>query len=206
MRKLILLGGGGHCKACIDVIESQGAWEIAGILDPALDQGAYILDYPVLGSDDQLSRFVASDTDFLVTVGQIKTAAVRFALYQRILEAGGTLATIVSPQAYVSRHATIGTGSIVMHRAIVNASAVVGINSIINTAALVEHDAIIGDHSHIATASVINGGAHVGARSFVGSNATLHQGAVVADNAVIAAGSVVKRSKLDAGVAIPKSS
>ena len=31
--KLILVGGGGHCKACIDVIEEQGKFEILGILD-----------------------------------------------------------------------------------------------------------------------------------------------------------------------------
>ena len=31
--KLILIGGGGHCKSCIDVIEQENKYEIAGIVD-----------------------------------------------------------------------------------------------------------------------------------------------------------------------------
>ena len=33
MQKLILLGGGGHCKSCIDVIEQESKYTIEGILD-----------------------------------------------------------------------------------------------------------------------------------------------------------------------------
>ena len=30
---LILIGGGGHCKSCIDVIEQENKFNITGILD-----------------------------------------------------------------------------------------------------------------------------------------------------------------------------
>ncbi len=30
---IILIGGGGHCKACIDVIEQENKYTIAGIID-----------------------------------------------------------------------------------------------------------------------------------------------------------------------------
>ena len=30
---IILIGGGGHCKSCIDVIESEGRFQIVGIVD-----------------------------------------------------------------------------------------------------------------------------------------------------------------------------
>jgi len=32
---IILLGAGGHCKSCIDVIEAEGKFTIVGILDVA---------------------------------------------------------------------------------------------------------------------------------------------------------------------------
>ena len=32
-QKLILIGGGGHCKSCIDVIEKEGRFQISGIVD-----------------------------------------------------------------------------------------------------------------------------------------------------------------------------
>jgi len=31
--KLVLLGGGGHCKSCIDVIQEEGRFEIVGIVE-----------------------------------------------------------------------------------------------------------------------------------------------------------------------------
>lgn len=31
--EIILIGGGGHCKACIDVIETERKYRIAGIID-----------------------------------------------------------------------------------------------------------------------------------------------------------------------------
>jgi len=33
MKPIILIGGGGHCLSCIDVIEQTGLYQIIGILD-----------------------------------------------------------------------------------------------------------------------------------------------------------------------------
>ena len=49
MNSIILIGGGGHCKSCIDVIESEGKYAIAGILDSIKRPGELVLGYHVLG-------------------------------------------------------------------------------------------------------------------------------------------------------------
>jgi len=165
---LILIGGGGHCKACIDVIEQEDHYAIAGILDKAELVGTRIFDYPIIGTDEEIVQ-LAKNHHFLITVGQIKSPAPRLAIYEKLKTAGGKIATIISPRAYLSAHARIGEGSIVMHGATVNAGASIGNNCIINSHALVEHDAIIHDHCHIATGAIINGGVEVGAQTFIGS-------------------------------------
>jgi hypothetical protein len=33
MKKVFLIGGGGHCKSCIDVIENENKYKIKGIID-----------------------------------------------------------------------------------------------------------------------------------------------------------------------------
>ena len=33
MKDILLIGGGGHCKAVIDVIEQEGQFNIIGIID-----------------------------------------------------------------------------------------------------------------------------------------------------------------------------
>ncbi len=196
MKKLILVGGGGHCRSVIDVVEHTLTWDVAGIIDGAFSPGEYIYGYQVLGDDAVIPDYV-EEHFFLVTVGHIKTAQIRKRLFQWILESGGKLATIVSPRAYVAKSARLGQGTIIMHDALVNAHARIGNNGIINTKALVEHDAIIEDHCHISTAAVINGGAHIGAESFIGSNAVSVQGAMLPEKSIVSAGCFFKG--VDAG-------
>jgi len=33
MKSLLLIGGGGHCRSCIDFIEEEGKYQIAGIVN-----------------------------------------------------------------------------------------------------------------------------------------------------------------------------
>ena len=189
---LVLIGGGGHCRACIDVIEASRSWEIIGILDKQESAGSSVLGYPVLGTDAEIPRLAATGIWFLVAVGQLRSAEIRCRIYDCILGVGGRLATVVSPHAYVSPTATLGRGTIVMHRALVNSAARVGNNVIINTMALLEHDAQVGDHCHISTSSVINGSAVVGEGCFVGSNAVVVQSATIPANSFVPAAFLYK--------------
>lgn len=168
--EIILIGGGGHCKSCIDVIEQEGRFSISGIVDITSRLHDKVLDYEIIATDEDLPGLVKDFSFFLITLGQIRTATKRRHLFNRLLKMGAHLPTIVSPFAYVSRYASIGQGTIVMHQALVNAGAHVGHNCIINTKALIEHDAAIEDHCHIATAAVVNGCVKVKAGTFLGSN------------------------------------
>ncbi len=190
---LILIGGGGHCHSCIDVIEQEGKYQVAGILDLPEMVGEKIMGYPIIGSDDDIPKYAEQGFAFLITVGQIKTAEKRKTLFQHVKKAGGKLPVIVSPLAYVSKHAIIGEGTIVMHQSLINANARVGQNCIINTKALVEHDAVIGNHCHISTAAVINGNVKVGEGVFFGSNAVSVQGSVIPDESFVRANSLYYR-------------
>lgn len=187
-RKIILVGGGGHCRSCIDVIEATGAYEITGIVDVDEKVGGDVLGYPIIAADQGLPRLVEECGLFLVTIGQVKTPDPRIRTFERLKELGAELATVVSPLAHVSRHATLGEGTIVMHHAVVNAAAKVGANCILNTKALVEHDAVIGDHCHISTAAVVNGGVQVGRGTFLGSNAVTREGIGIGERCVIGCG------------------
>ena len=102
-----------------------------------------------------------------VTVGQIKNSEIRYNLFKKLKKRGFKIPKIISPYAYVSKHAHIGEGSIVMHNVVINAGAKIGKNCIINTSSLIEHDVIIGDHTHISTKAVINGGTKIGSKVFL---------------------------------------
>jgi sugar O-acyltransferase (sialic acid O-acetyltransferase NeuD family) len=195
--KLVLIGGGGHCKACIDVIETT-SYAIAGILDPLV--GEKILNYEVLGDDTKLTELSAKGFQFLITVGQIQSSSVRKEIFTRIKDLGGRMATILAETAVVSKHSRIGEGTIIMHQAVVNAAASIGNNCIINNKALIEHDAVIGDHVHVSTGAIVNGGCKIGDGVFLGSNSVLAQGIEVGSGVVIGAGTVVIKNILEPGI------
>jgi sugar O-acyltransferase (sialic acid O-acetyltransferase NeuD family) len=189
--KLILIGGGGHCKSCIDVIEQENKFIIAGIVDINTSISD-LLGYPLLGHDDDLAKLKLSYDYALITIGQIKTPAIRIRLLDYVKSLGFKLPAIISPRAYVSKHAKIGGGTIVMHDALINAGAIVGDNCIINTKSLIEHDAVIENNCHISTAAIINGGAIVKQGSFVGSNAVTKESVKTHEKDFIKAGSLFK--------------
>jgi sugar O-acyltransferase (sialic acid O-acetyltransferase NeuD family) len=196
LQKIILIGSGGHCKSVIDVIEACSIYSIEGILAHEIEAGELFLGYPVLGGDEEIERLIKAGFVFHIAIGQIASNAARVRLYERITRAGGIIPTIISPKAYVSRHASLSEGSIIMHYAFINASVTIGANCIINTGAVIEHDCIIGSNCHVATGAYVNGNCIVEDNSFIGSNATIIQGIKIGSKGIIAAGSVVIKNTL----------
>jgi len=194
--KIILIGGGGHCKSCIDVIEQQGKYQIAGIIDMPKNLHHKVLGYEVIATDSDLPRLVNEYENFLITLGQIKSPEKRIRIFQTLKKSEAKLPVIISPLTYVSKHAKIGNGTIIMHHVLINAGANIGSNCIINSKALIEHDAIIGDHCHIATGAIINGGTVISPKTFVGSNAVCKEYIKIGENAVIGCGAKITKNIL----------
>jgi sugar O-acyltransferase (sialic acid O-acetyltransferase NeuD family) len=182
---LILIGAGGHARSCIDVIEQQDQYKVAGLIGLEDELHSRYYGYKVIGNDRDLPEFAKNYDCALITLGQIRTAEHRFRLYENAIHVGFQFPVIIAPTAYVSKYAILGAGTIIMHGAIVNAGARVGDNCIINTRAIIEHDAIVGDHCHISTGTILNGGVAIGFGSFIGS------GSVIKENLTIGQGSLV---------------
>jgi sugar O-acyltransferase (sialic acid O-acetyltransferase NeuD family) len=191
MKDIVLIGGGGHCKAVIDVIEQEAKFQIIGIVDKSEILGTNVLGYQIIGDDTDLGDLSKKYKYALVTVGQIKSPSLRIKLFDLAKTAGFILPSIISPNAYVSQHASIGNGVIVMHDALINANTTIGDNCIINSKALIEHDCLISKHCHISTNATINGGVTVESGCFVGSGTTTKELITINENSFIKAGSLV---------------
>ena len=194
---LILIGAGGHAHACIDVIEQHKQYQIAGLVGTPDEMHGLHLGYSVIATDSDLQQLAKEYQFALITVGQIQSPESRIRLYQRAIEVGFQLPFVVSPTAHVSRHATIGSGTIVMHGAIVNAGASVANNCIINTRALVEHGATVENHCHISTGAILNGDVYIGAGSFVGSGSIIKESVSLGSGCVVGMGLAVRHNQIN---------
>ena len=188
---LVLIGGGGHCVSVIDVIENDNKFNILGILDSNIKENN-VLGYKILGGDNLIPELVNENTCFLITVGQVKNYTIRKKIAKSLKENNARLATIISSLAYVSKHAHIEEGTVIMNHAVVNAKSRIGKNCIINTKSNIEHSVKIGDFCHISTCVVVNGDSLVGKGSFIGSNATISNGISIKENSIISAGKFIK--------------
>jgi len=191
MKDIILIGGGGHCKSVIDVIDQEGRFKIKGIVDKPELLGTNVLGYSVIGNDSNLDSLAKKYQNAIITVGQIKSPTLRINLFNMAINAGFKFPTIISPRAYVSKYSTIGKGVVIMHDALINANVKIGDNCIINSKVLIEHDARIYDHCHISTGAIINGDVVIKNGVFVGSNSTTREGVVIDSESVKGAGSLI---------------
>ena len=192
MKDIMLIGGGGHCKSVIDVIEQESLFNIVGIIDKPELIGKDVLGYPIIGNDSELSDLVKQYNNVIITVGQIRSPLPRINLFKKVVKLGFNLPTIISHRSYISQYASIGAGSVIMHDAVINSGAVIGDNCIVNTKSLVEHDSVIGNHCHVSTNATINGNVVIGNGSFIGSGSVIKEGIRINDNFFAKAGSFVK--------------
>ena len=79
-KPLILIGSGGHAKACIDIVENEGKFYIYGIVDNKV-KGS-LLGYPIIGKDKDLKKYFKKVKHLLIGGGQIRDNKTRFRLYK----------------------------------------------------------------------------------------------------------------------------
>ena len=195
MKKLLLIGGGGHALSCIDVIESMNKYEVNGII--INNKNENLTKYKIIGCDNDLLSLRKSFEFAFIGIGQIKDFKIREKYFLKLKKLNYILPVIISKLAYLSSESKILEGTIVMHQANINTSCHVGYNCIINSKSLIEHNVYIGDNCHISTGAIINGGSKIGPRTFIGSGSIIHENISIGKECIITAGSVIKNDIKD---------
>jgi sugar O-acyltransferase (sialic acid O-acetyltransferase NeuD family) len=191
-KRLLLVGGGGHCRSVLDSLLTLGIYEAISIVDP--DPTASAQGIGVVGVDADLPRLRTQGwTHAFVTVGSVGNTRLRRKLYQIIVDCGYSVPTVVDRSAVLARDVRLSEGVFVGKRAVLNAGSQIGMGAIVNTGAIVEHDCVVGDFAHISPGAVLCGGVQVGDDAHIGAGAVLRQGISVGKRALIGAGSVVVR-------------
>lgn len=192
MRKLVLVGGGGHCKSVLDSAYKMNVFSEIVITDPQLPIGSKILDSVVVGNDEIMAELKKNGfTDAFVSVGSITDLSIRRKLTSMITNCGFNLPSIIDPSAIVSEYVTIGKGTFVGKSVVINADARVGNHCIINTGCVLEHESTVNDFTHISVGTILCGNVRVGSCSFIGAGSTIAHGVSIGNNTTIGAGSVV---------------
>ncbi|MEI7676511.1 MAG: NeuD/PglB/VioB family sugar acetyltransferase [Bacteroidales bacterium] len=194
MKKIVVIGGGGHAKVLISILKKNAEYEVIGYTDPE-DKGA-LLGIPYLGKDEIIpSVMVNANVQFAAMgVGSVNVNGYREKVYSTIKSFGLEFPAIVSKDAIVNEDVQLGEGTVVYDGVVVNSGTRIGIGAIINTNSTVEHDCVIGDFTHVAPGSTLCGEVHIGRNCMIGAGSTVIQSITIPANSLVRAGSVVVKN------------
>lgn len=198
---LVIFGGGGHAKALIELIQTEGKYKIAGILDDHMPVDSRVLGVPVLGGRDMLPRLKARGIGQVVNaVGGIGDISPRLRIYESIRAAGLQVPAVIHPRAYIEKSAVLQPGQQVFFNAYIGSDVNVGFGCIVNTGAIISHDCILGDYVNISPGAILAGAVTVGERTLVGMGVTINLGVKVGAGARIGNSAVVKADVPENGI------
>lgn len=191
----ILWGGTGQAKVMRPVIEHHGARLIAvfddtpGLAQPFGDVPLYRgrAEFPALIAENRGHRI-----GFCVSIGN-PHGRVRLELHDYLVGEGLEAVSLIHPSAVVSGNAIIGIGAQIHAGAIVNPESRLGRHCIINTKASVDHECILEDGVEIGPGATVCGSVTIEAGAWVCAGATVLPRLRIGADAIIGAGSVVRR-------------
>lgn len=191
MKKIIVIGSGGHAKVIIDIINCMGNYEIIGITSNSLEKGVTFCGFPVIGDDNVLANFNPNEHQIAMGLGGYTDNYLREKVYKYVKNLGLTFINIVHPSASISKTANLGEAVVIFPGVVLNTEVKVGNNSIVATCSSIDHETIIGDNV------LVSAGVTIGAYSIIHDNALIALGAKIISgveigkNALVAAGAVV---------------
>ena len=191
-KKLLLIGGGGHCHSVLETILTLKLYDEIGIID-SIDSSYFGIH--VVGNDDDIpALYKAGWTDAFITVGSVGDTRIRRRIYDTVKKHGLFVPTIIDSTAIIGRGVDLGEGTFIGKRAVVNAGVSIGTCAIINTGAIIEHDCRIGEFTHISPGTTLCGQVRVGRDSHVGAGSVVRQLIEIGNKTLIGAGSVIVKN------------
>ncbi|NCC87992.1 MAG: acetyltransferase [Clostridia bacterium] len=191
-KKILLVGGGGHCKSVLDSILLINDYSEIGIVDKAENIGTKVCNIPIIGCDNDLPRLYEDGYKHaFLTLGSIGNPIRRIELFTMLEKIGFIIPNILDPSAVISKFVSMEKGIYVGKNAVINNGASLERCTIINTSVTIEHDCIIKGFAHIASSAVLCGGVKIGANTHIGAKSAVKQYVKIGDNSIIGMGSNV---------------
>ncbi|WLR52978.1 acetyltransferase [Bacillus tianshenii] len=189
MKKIVLLGSGGHCKVIQDIVKAGGEYELFGLLDDK-ETGHVVKDGIHYAPISFAHELLESDCDVRLVIS-IGNNRIRKKIAEKLNLPNEKYATLVHPSAVLGSNVTIGAGAVVMPGAMINADSKVGKHNIVNTRSVIEHDNLLEDYVHLSPNASAAGGVTIAEGTHVGIGASIIPGIHIEEWTVIGAGAAV---------------
>ena len=190
MDNIVIIGSSGHAKVVIDIVEQEGRYKIAGLLDRYRKAGDQTLGYQVLGQEEDLPELTTRHTlrGAIVAIGD-NFIRSKVATCVREICPDLPFVRAIHPKASTAKDVSIGEGTVIMAGVAINPCCSIGRFCILNTNSSLDHDSVMEDFSSLAPRVTTGGNCRIGGYSAVSIGAVLIQGIHIGQHSVLGAGS-----------------
>ena len=191
MRRLVIVGAGGHGREALDVAtamnEVSPTFEFLGFLDDGREPGSLASphDHKILGGVDELYSIEAT---YVVAVGD---PGSRRRIVEGLQQLGREPADLIHPSASIGSQVTYGHGLIMAAGARVTHGVDLGSHVHINVNASISHDCRFGSYVTVTPGAHVSGAVSVGDEVWLGIGAVVKQGVSIGSGTTVGAGSAV---------------
>lgn len=187
MNEIAIIGGGGHAKIIIDILQQNNV-KIVGIYDDYLDNFIKINNIPVIGNINDIDN----KYQYICSIGDNK---IRQNIINDLENKHPNISWVnaIHPSASICSNVKLGLGNTICCNAIIQTNSIIGNHNIINTKASIDHDCIIENFIHIAPGVTICGAVYIGNLTFIGAGSTIINKIKIGSNNIIGSGSNVIR-------------
>ena len=152
-KNLLIVGAGIYGVVASEIAAEMGCFDEISFVDDAFQTAPN--GSPIVGKVSDIDRLGCQYNSIIVAVGNPE---VRLSLLRRIEEETTfSIATLVSPRAYVAPSAQIMKGSIVEPMAVIHTGSVIAVSCIISAGAVVNHASMCCDGVHVDCNATVAG-------------------------------------------------
>lgn len=194
MNTIVLIGASDHCKYTIDIIEQQGNFKIAGILDQKLSKGTDFEGYKILGYLEYLKEYDAARIiGGIVAIGDNYT---RWKVVEDIkkIRSDFEFVNAIHPTVAIGKNTEVGKGCVIMAGVIINNDCAIGDHCFLATKASLDHDSNQGNFSSLSPGVTTGGRVVIGERTAIGIGANILHYIQIGNDAVVGGGSLVTKN------------
>jgi len=188
VKRLLVVGAGGHGKVVADTAEQISCWDLIEFVDLEFPKLTKCGPWDVVAKDLEELTDEYNGADFVVAIGDNKT---RMKVFSDSLILDFNPVSLILPTAYVSKHSAVCLGSVIFANASINVNATIGRGAIINTGATVDHDCLLAEGIHISPGANLAGEVSVGCLSWIGIGASIKQQIKIGENVTVGSGAAV---------------
>lgn len=197
-RNLVIIGDSAFAEIAYCYFSQSSKYSVVGFaVEQAFLKRDELFGLPVVPFESLKERFPPETSDVYVAIVYTQLNRLRTRLCLAAKELGYTLASYVSPNAFVGPNVHVGEHCFIFENNVVQPFVRIGDNVVLWSGNHIGHHSTIGDNVFVSSHVVISGFCEIGANTFLGVNSTLANNLQIGKDCWIGPGVLLSKNTKD---------